>query len=246
VTTLAEAFEAECRRKIGHTAALAMPQREPTWNDWLALFPNTTEGRIAARHAVGFDTPAHLRPGTKKYTQQRSFMRRLQKRGAGPDRKQRRGAPTKLSTQEAGVVRAQWRRNARPHTVRKVLELLNRYGATVYDLELEFAYDGDGRMRNLSHYAVGISSTVLRRSGFLMPMIKQQPIPWENLSRSFLLAYGRAYGMGDFGVAGSDDVEALSFRIGFTDRAQYTFGVKSRPAGAKRATGNKYRGLRAS
>jgi hypothetical protein len=237
VTTLAEAFEAECRQKVGSTHTLAMPQRDPAYADFVELFPETKEGRQLAMKAAGY------KPGSTAY---RSYYQRLRRYNPVSKEAVSRGRPKKLDQKSSSIVRAQWRRNARPHTVRKVLELINKWGATVYDLELAFAYDGDGRMRNLSHWAVGITPPLMQQSGFIMPMIRQEPIPWENLARSFLLAYGRAYGMGDFGVAGSDDVISLGFRIGFTGRAQYQFGVRSRPAGAQRATGNKYRGLRAS
>lgn len=240
---LTEAFEAECRRKVGHIHSLAMPQRPPTYADFLELFPPTTSGRVEAARAAGYGTAASVRGDSTAQRRRRTFMRNLQRHEAGEGR-QRRAAPEVLGERESGIVRAQWRRESRPHTVRAVLELMNRYGATVTELDLVFDYDSDGRARKLG-FAVGIKPEVLRGAGFLLPYIHEDPIPWEHLAGTFLLAYGRAYGMGDFGISGSDDVSALRFRVGYSGEAQYDFGSPSRPRGAKRVSSKtKYKSRR--
>lgn len=243
MTTLTEAFEAECRRKVGHTHTLAMPAHEPTYDDFVAVFPPTTAGRVEAAQAAGYGTARSVRGNREKTRRRRSFMRSMQRHAAGEGRERRR-PPEKLGARESGIVRAQWRREARPHTVRAVLELMNRWGATVTELDLVFDYDQDGRRRKLG-FAVGIKPEVLRGAGFLLGYIRENPIPWDYLAGCFLLAYGRAYGMGDFGISGSDEVEELRFRVGYTDQAQYDFGSSSRPRGAKRVTSKtKYKSRR--
>jgi hypothetical protein len=209
-----------------------MPQREPVYDDFVELFPPTTAGRVGAAQAAGYGTARSVRGNREKTRRRRSFMRNMQRHEAG-ERRQRRKPPETLGTRESGIVRAQWKREARPHTVRGVLELMNRWGATVTELDLVFDYDQDERLRKLG-FAVGIKPEVLRGAGFLIDYIRENPIPWEYLAGTFLLAYGRAYGMGDLGIAGSDDVEELRLRVGYTDAAQYDFGSPSRPKGAKR------------
>ncbi len=66
MTTLTKAFEAECRRKVGHTHTLAMPAHEPTYDDFVAVFPPTTAGRVEAAQAAGYGTARSVRGNREK------------------------------------------------------------------------------------------------------------------------------------------------------------------------------------
>lgn len=237
-----DAFELETRRKVGHSHKLAMPDREPTWEDYADLFEPTREGRAAAMRAAGFDKRGKALPrkGTQARKRRDAYRRRVERYlTTGTERRR----PARLEPRERRVVLASWRRLSTPHTVRKVLELVWRWGATVTELEGAFDYE-PARVRALS-FAVGIRPAVLRRAGFYRELTRLNPIPWEELADAFLLAYGRAYGMGDYTAGGMVDVESFSYRLGFTDAAQYTFGSSSRPRGARQAPrgGPKYRGV---
>lgn len=236
---LAAAFQAECRRKVGHEHKLAHPDRAPAFEDFVAIFPPTTEGRQAAAKAAGYGTAKDHPKGSPGYVRRRTFMRTLQRYSTGGAQKRR--PPERLRAREAGIVRAQWKRTSTPTSVRGVLELLNRWGSTATAVELTFSYEP--RAREFDRFAVGISPATLRRSGFTSPVIRGEPIPWAQLAEAYLLAWGRAYGMGDYAAGGASDVKRLTFRVGFTDEAQYSYGPGSRPPGAPNASGNKYRGM---
>lgn len=242
MATLAGAFEEEVRRKVGHVHHLvADPGREPTYGDFVGMFPATAAGRVEAARAAGYGGPRDHRPNTRAWTRRRSFMRQLQRWQTSA--LERRRPPHVLNKREAGIVRARWKKDARPGSARAVLRVMWRYGVTVTALHVTFTYEDD-RPRELDHYAVGIRPGVLRRSGFTRALVEGSPIPWTELADAFLLTFGRAYGMGDYAGGGASEAEEVSFRLGFTDQAVYAFGTSSRPPGEPRATGKrKYRGI---
>lgn len=237
---LATAFLREVDAKIGHVHSLVADRREPTYQDFVGLFPATTEGRQEAARAAGYGGPGEHRQGSRAWRTRRSFMERVRRwqTSAG----QQRTPPPVLRKREAGIVRAQWRRESRPNNRRQVLRLMNRYGVTVTDFTGRFSYER--RRRQLDRFAVGISPRVLQRSGFTSAAIAEalRSRDYDALAESALLAFGRAYGMGDYAAGGASDVQAFAFRLGFAEAAVYRFGTSSRPAGARRASGNKYRG----
>jgi hypothetical protein len=229
------AFREACTAKVGHSHTLAMPERDPNLEDFVKMFPSNED----AAKAAGFGAKGAHKPNTPGWTRRRSFMRNLQRYRTGATEKRTPGP--KMNKRMGSIVRAQWRKTARPGTVRQVLELLNKYGAAVTELECTFHYEN--RAREFDRFAVGITPATLQRSGLTVPVIRSQPIPWAQLADAFLLSWGRAYGMGDYAAGGATKVGAFTFRVGFTGRAQYAYGPSSRPAGAPNATGNKYRGM---
>lgn len=240
---LARAFREEVERKVGHVHELVADRGEPTLSDFVELFPATTAGRQAAAKAAGYGGPGEHRQGSRAWTRRRSFMRELQRytTTAGQRRRQGPGGRERpLNRREASIVRSQWRKQSRPGNVRAVLRAMNRYGATVTNFTGKFRYEPQ-RRRQLDRFAVGVRPAVARRSGFTSDAIER--LDWRELSEAFLLAFGRAYGMGDYGAGGASSVEAFTFRLGYAPQAAYHFGSKSRPPGAKRASGNKYRGI---
>lgn len=241
---LARAFREEVERKVGHVHELVADRGEPTLSDFVEIFPATTEGRQEAARAAGYGGPGEHRPGTKAWTRRRSFMRELQRWTTTAEQRRRQGEGARgrpLGRREASIVRSQWKKQSRPANVRAVLRMMNRYGATVTNFTGRFTYER--RLRTLDRYAVGVRPAVAQRSGFARELTDREPIPWEELAEAFLLAFGRSYGMGDYAAGGATDVRAFTFRLGYTPEAVYTFGTSSRPPGAKRASGNKYRGI---
>lgn len=244
MSELGDAFREEVEAKVGHAHTLAMPEREPTFSDFTELFADTTAGRTEAAAAAGYGTAAEARAaGPAAVRDRRTFMRGLQRRSEARPRggAQRRGAPGTVTPAMRELVRAEWRAESVPRDPRAVLRLLHRWGATVSALELTFAYED--RKRSFGRFSVGVKPDVLRRSGFTSAAIEE--LDWDALAEAFLLAWGRAYGMGDYAAGGGHDVEALSFRVGFTERSQYQWGRTSRPAGAANVNPRapKYRGM---
>lgn len=240
---LARAFREEVERKVGHVHELVADRGEPTLADFVEIFPPTTAGRQAAARAAGYGGPGEHRQGSRAWTRRRSFMRELQRytTTAGQRRRQGPGGRERpLNKREASIVRSQWKKQARPGSVRAVLRAMNRYGATVTNFTGKFSYE-PRRRRELNRYAVGVRPAVAQRAGFTSDAIAR--LDWNELAEAFLLAFGRAYGMGDYAAGGAISVEAFTFRLGYTPDAVYRFGTKSRPPGAKRASGNKYRGI---
>lgn len=235
-----EAFLEECLAKVGHSHTLAQPDRAPTFDDFVELYPATTEGRVAAATAAGYGKPGQHKPGTAAHVRRRSFMRQLQRWTT--EGTERRKPPDQLRKREAGIVKSSWKKASTPRNLGQVLELIRRYGATVTALIFTPGYEK--RKRNFSAFSVGLKPSLLQRCGFTRDAVRGEDM--DELAGAFLLAFSRAYGMGDYLAGGQDDdTELLTFRLGFAATAQYQYGRASRPPKAPNVPpgSRKYRGV---
>lgn len=224
---LARAFHGEVKAKVGHSHALLIPDKEPTWkgrqeahkvpSSLAKLFP--TNADLAA--ALGFGT--HAKPKRHAGVTRDSFMGQARRwRGAkrNPDVAKKWAGPLR----NAG--RREQRKLATPGNERQALDFIARYGVTVTRLVCELDY-GDESRDVKAHVYVGPEWFSADLDGpTFVELAGETRLRWGELADAFFTAYSGAYGAGDvFAGANIESVEALSFRLGKDPRVDYDYGI---------------------